>query len=264
MTTPTSLTTVTVTLPELGPVPVTVQRGGSGRPVLLLHGGAGLPSVTGFADLLGRSGPYEVVVPVHPGFAGTPRPEGLQTMGDLARVYRQLLAELDLTEVTVVGNSIGGWVAAELALLGDSRVSRVVLVDAVGLSLPGHPTMDFFSLTMDQVIDLSYYRPDAFRRGPADLTEEQQAQLGGNRAALHTYGGDTMTDPALLGRLGGITVPTLVVWGAADRIVDPSYGAAYAEAIPGARLEIIPDAGHLPQLETPDKLRDLVREFVGA
>ena len=89
-------------------------------------------------------------------------------------------------------------------------------------------------------------------------SDAQKAIMAGNRAALATYGGTTMDDPTLLGRLPAIAVPTLVVWGAADRIIPPAHGHAYADAIPGARLEIIPDAGHLPQLETPKRLLDLI------
>jgi len=80
------------------------------------------------------------------------------------------------------------------------------------------------------------------------------------RAALAVYGG-TMADPALLARLAAVSVPTLVIWGEADRIGDLDYGRAYAAAIPGARFEVLPGAGHLPQLETPDALLALVRNF---
>src|ERR1700733_15440136 len=103
------MTTHTVTVPDLGPVPVTVTERGEGRPFLVLHGGAGPQSVDGFADLLAAAEPARVIVPTHPGFGGTPRPAGLDTMRSLAQVYVGLLDELGLTGVTVVGNSIGGW-----------------------------------------------------------------------------------------------------------------------------------------------------------
>jgi pimeloyl-ACP methyl ester carboxylesterase len=256
------MTTHTVTVPGLGPVPVSVTEHGAGRPFLVLHGGAGPQSVDGFAGQLAGSG--RVLVPVHPGFGGTPRPEGLDSMAGLARVYAALLDELGLDGVTVVGNSIGGWIAAELALLGSPRVSGVVLVDAAGLKLDTHPTADFFSLTMDQVAELSYYRPDDFRIDVSRLPEAAQAMMAGNRAALATYGGPQMADPALLGRLGGVSVPVLVVWGEADRMIPPEHGQAYAAAIPGARLLVLPRAGHLPQLETPGELLQAVEEFAAA
>src|ERR1700761_7852416 len=90
---------------------------GTGRPVLLLHGGAGPQSVTGFADLLAQRAPAHVIAPTHPGFGGTPRPESLDSIRGLAELYVGMLADLDLTDVTVIGNSIGGWITAEMALL---------------------------------------------------------------------------------------------------------------------------------------------------
>jgi len=253
------MTTHTVTLDGVGPVRVTVTERGAGRPFLLLHGGAGPQSVDGFADLLAASG--RVLVPVHPGFGGTPRPGGLDSMRGLARVYAALLDELGLDGVTVIGNSVGGWIAAELALLGSPRVSGVVLADAAGLKLDDAPAADFFSLTMDQVAQLSYYEPDKFRIDVDALPDAAKAAMAANRAALATYGGPQMADPGLLGRLPAITVPVLVVWGEADRMIPPENGQAYAAAIPGARLVVIPKAGHLPQLETPAELLQVVRDF---
>ena len=252
---------VTVTVDGVGAVPVTVTEHGGGRPFLLLHGGAGPRSVAGFADLLGTREPARVLVPTHPGFDGTPRPEGLHSIPTLARVYAGLLDQLGLTGVTVIGNSIGGWIAAEIALLGSPRVSGVVLVDAAGLVLSDHPAPDFFSLTMDQVADLSYYRPDAFRLDLDHLPDQQKALMAGNRAALAIYGGPAMADPGLLGRLPGITVPVLAIWGEADRMIPVEHGRAYAKVIPGAQFHVITEAGHLPQLETPDRLLAAIRAF---
>lgn len=254
-------TVVSVTVDGIGTVPVTVTERGEGRPFLLLHGGAGPQSVDGFADLLAAQEPARVIVPVHPGFGGTPRPEGLDSMRSLARVYTGLLDELGLSGVTVIGNSIGGWIAAEIALLGSPRVSGVVLVDAAGLVVPDYPAPDFFSLTMDQVAELSYYRPDAFRLDLDHMPDAVKAMMTGNRAALTVYGGPAMADPGLADRLPDIAVPVLVIWGEADRMVPVEHGRAYAKAIPGARFLLIAEAGHLPQLETPDRLLAAVRDF---
>jgi pimeloyl-ACP methyl ester carboxylesterase/quercetin dioxygenase-like cupin family protein len=263
MATVSSTTVVDVTVDGLGPVPVTVTEHGAGRPFLLLHGGAGPQSVDGFADLLAAREPAQVLVPTHPGFGGTPRPAGLDSIRSLARLYVQLLDDLGLTDVIVVGNSIGGWIAAEIALLHSSRVSAVVLVDAAGLDIADHPTADFFSLTMDQVADLSYYRPDAYRLDLDHLPDAQKATMAANRAALEVYAGRAMADAGLLGRLPAVTVPVLVIWGQADRMIPVEHGRAYAAAIPGARLLLVPEAGHLPQLETPDRLLAAVRDFAG-
>jgi len=239
---------------------ITFSDSGAGRPFLLLHGGAGPQSVAGFADLLTASG-ARVLVPVHPGFGGTPRPDSLHTMRDLARAYLGLLDEQDLTGVTVIGNSIGGWIAAEMAIAASPRISGVVLVDAGGLKLDDHPAADFFSLTPDQITDLAYYDPGKFRVDPSTLSDEQKAVLAANRAALAVYGGTSLTDPGLLGRLSEVTVPVLVVWGEADRIYPVEHGEAFAKAIPGARLVMIPAAGHLPQLEAPRALLETVLDF---
>src|SRR5512138_2241071 len=127
---------------------------------LLLHGGAGPMSVAGFAGLLSSSAPAaRVLAPTHPGFDGTPRPAALTTVRQLAAYYAEQLDELGLDDVCVIGNSIGGWIAAELGLLRSPRVSRLVIVDAVGIEVPGHPVADFFSLTFDQVMRLSYADP---------------------------------------------------------------------------------------------------------
>lgn len=246
-----------------GDVPVTVTEQGEGAPVLLLHGGAGLDSVAGFAGLLADRCPVRVLTPVHPGFGGTPRPERLGSVRELAGVYRHLLDRLDLSGVTLVGSSLGGWIAAELALIAPGRIARLILVDAVGLDSAGHPVADYFSLTLDQVFDLSFAHPDAYRIDPASLTAGQQAIAAGNRAALLAYGGSSMADPSLSGRLAGLVVPTLVVWGAADRIVTPAYGEEYAAAIPGSSFVLLPGAGHLPQIETPDALLSALGPVAG-
>jgi pimeloyl-ACP methyl ester carboxylesterase len=185
-------------------------------------------------------------------------------MRDLATLYAQLVEDLDLTDVTVIGNSIGGWIAAEIALLDSPRVTRLVLVDAVGLQIDEHLIVDFFSLTMDQVADLSYAEPHRFRINLEAMSPDQKAAMAANRATLLTYGGTSMTDPGLLARLDQVDVPTLVVWGAADRVVPPEHGRAYADHIPGAHLAVINNAGHLPQLEAPEQLLSLVWDFAHA
>lgn len=249
-----------VPLAGVGDVPVRVDERGEGRPVLMLHGGAGPASVGGFADLLAASGPARVLTPAHPGFDLTPRPGALTAIRQLGRLYAGLLEELDLTAVTVVGNSIGGWIAAELALLHPVRVDRVVLVDAVGIEVPGHPVADFFSLTFPELARLSYADPARFTIDPSALPEAARTAMAGNRAALAVYGG-SMVDPTLRDRLSGVDLPTLVVWGEADRIADPDYGRAFAAAIPGAGFLELPATGHLPQIETPGRLLEVLQEF---
>lgn len=244
--------TYTVTRPgSTTPVDLTVDEAGTGHPFLLLHGGAGPVSFLPFAAELAGQRPARAIVPTHPGFNGTPRPDDIADVRALADLYGALLEQLDLGDVTVVGNSIGGWIAAEIALLASPRISSVVIMNGAGIDVPGHPVADFFALSLDELTDLSYHDPSRFRLDPAIVTERQKAIMGTNRQAIAVYAGRTMTDPTLAARLAGVTVPTLVLWGQSDRVVDPDYGRAYAAAIPGARYQPIQQAGHLPQLETP-------------
>jgi pimeloyl-ACP methyl ester carboxylesterase len=255
-------TTHSVTRPgSAAPVELTVDDTGTGRPFLLLHGGAGPMSFLPFAAYLAEQRPARAIVPTHPGFNGTARPADLTDAPGLADLYVALLDQLDLSGVTVVGNSIGGWIAAEIAVLASPRVSGVVIMDGAGIVVPGHPVADFFALTLDELTDLSYFDPSRYRLDPTILSERQKALMGGNRQAIEVYAGRTMTDPTLAGRLGGVAVPTLVLWGRSDRIVDPEYGKAYAAAIPGARYEVIERTGHLPQLETPAPALTAIWDF---
>ena len=249
------MTTIrTVALADIGPVDVTVSEYGDGRPFLLLHGGGGPDTVTGFAELFAKTHHVRVIVPTHPGFGGTARPAALTSIPGLAALYVALIDQLGADDVTVIGNSIGGWITAEMALLASPRISGAVLVDAVGIEVPGHPIADFFSLTMDQVFTLSFHNPGPFRIDPATLPPAAQAIAAGNRAALATYAGTAMSDPTLAGRLAHLKLATVVLWGDSDQIAGPGYGRAYADAIPLARFQLLKDTGHLPQLETPDQL----------
>ncbi|HEV2217610.1 MAG TPA: alpha/beta hydrolase [Candidatus Dormibacteraeota bacterium] len=250
-----------VTVAGLGILEVTVSERGEGAPYLLLHGGGGPLTMSGFADLL-ASQPARVITPTHPGFAGTPRPDSLHSVRGLAGLYVALLDALELQDVTVVGNSMGGWIAAEMALLNSPRAVRFVIVDAVGIEVPGNPVVDFFSLTPRQVAEHSYHDPDKFGIDPTKLPPEALQAMAGNRATLTVYAGTSMNDPSLAQRLRGVTRPTLVLWGDADRIANVDYGRAFAAAIPRSEFRLLENTGHLPQIETPAQLLDAIRAFV--
>ncbi|MCI4343322.1 MAG: alpha/beta hydrolase [Thermoplasmata archaeon] len=253
----------TVTTPPFGSVELSVSERGTGAPVLLLHGGAGPQSVVGLAQLLTDRHPVQVYTPTHPGFMGTPRPEWLNSVPRLAEVYARLMDQLDRKDVTVIGNSIGGWIAAELALLRSPRLGRLILVDAAGIVVEGHPIADFFHLSMEEVTKRSFHNPAASPLNVATLTDQQKAGMAANRTTLAVYSGQPpMLDDSLRSRLHAIDVPTLVLWGESDRIVDPEYGRAYASSIPNAQFELLRNAGHLPQIETPEQLVTAVWTFV--
>ena len=244
-----------------GAVEVSFTERGNGHPVLLLHGGGGPQTVSGFGELLAAQRPARVITPTHPGFGGTPRSDLLAGIPGLAALYAALLTDLGVRDVTVVGNSIGGWIAAEMALADTSRISSFVLVDAVGILVPGHPIADFFSLSPRQVAELSYHDPDRFGMDPSRLSPEALQVMAGNRATLSAYAGAAMGDAGLSSRLAAVRTPTLVVWGDSDQIADAGYGRAFADAIPGAQFQLLTDSGHLPQIETPEALLDAVWAF---
>jgi pimeloyl-ACP methyl ester carboxylesterase len=249
---------LTVEVDGLGDVAVNFGDTGAGPVFLLLHGGAGPLSVAGFGVKLAARLGARVLTPTHPGFDGTTRPAELTTIGQLAAVYAAMLEKLELTGVTIVGNSIGGWIAAELAVQGSPRVERLVIVDGVGIEVPGHPIADFFSLTFPELAKLSYHDPERFRIDPDALPPAAQEAMRGNRQTLAVYAGEAMADETLRGRLSAIGVPTLVVWGDSDGIADPEYGRAYADAIPGAQFKLIANTGHMPQIENPEGLLELL------
>lgn len=259
MTTTAASTTNTVNVAGTGPVELKVEERGDGQPFLLLHGGAGPQSVAAFAGLLAEKDRNRVLTPTHPGFGGTARPEGLHSVAGLAVLYSALLDDLGLEDVTVIGNSVGGWIASEMALLGSPRVSGIVLIDAVGIEVEGHPVADVSGLSVPEIQALSFHDPTPFRVDPATIPDAQKAIMAANGAALAVYAGSpAMADPTLLGRLSGVALPALVLWGESDRIVEPAYGKIYAGAIHWARFEVLPATGHMPQMETPDLVLETI------
>ena len=219
----------------------------------MLHGGAGPQSVGRFANCSPKRAVNRVLTPTHPGFSGTPRSEELNSVAKLAALYNSLLDELGLEDVTVIGNSVGGWVAVEMALMGTARITSLVLLDAVGIEVEGHPVAEVAGLSVPEIQALSFHDPTPFRVDPTTIPDAQKAIVAANGAALAVYAGSpSMADPSLLDRLGRIAIPTLVLWGESDQIAEPAYGQAYAAAIHGARFEGMPGTGHMPQMETPD------------
>jgi len=228
------------------------------RPFLLLHGGAGPRTMTGFADLLAERTHARVLLPTHPGFDGTRRSAGLASTGDLAALYVALLDELEVSDVTVVGNSFGGWLAAEIALLESPRVSGAVIVDGIGVEVAGHPVTDVRGLSPAELVALSFHDPG---RAPAPSAGDSGGGPSPDVQALIAYAGPTMADPTLLGRLGDLELPVHVLWGESDGIVDTAYGQAYAAAIPTSTFTVLPRSGHLPQVETPEELLGALQDL---
>src|ERR1700712_2850211 len=232
--------TNTLTLP--------IVESGDGRPALVLHGGGGPFTVQSIADHLAES--MHTYLPTHPGWNGVPLGAGV-TVGDLADLYTTFLAENDLRDVLVVGSSVGGWIASELAVRDtDHRMTGVVVMDGTGILVPSAPIVDFFALGPRAVAEHSYYDPAKFVLDPSTLPPERVAAQRANMVTLKSLAGD-MYDAGLEARLADVETPTLVLWGDSDRIVTPAYGEAYAKAFGNARFELIAKAGHLPHFEQP-------------
>jgi pimeloyl-ACP methyl ester carboxylesterase len=239
---------------------IRVDEGGNGRPILILHGGGGPQTVAGLAAGLSKA---HVLVPTHPGFSGTPRPEWFDSIDDLALAYLDLLERLDLRDVLVIGSSMGGWIASAMALHDTSRRLRgLVLINATGIQVEGHPVADVSKLTPQELSALSFHNPAAFPVNPATVTQEQIEARAANARTLAVYDqGLNSADPKLSRRLSRVRIPVLVAWGESDRVCDLEYGRAYAQSFLDARFEPIPEAGHLPQIEQPQHLLTLVRKF---
>ncbi|MFF1924025.1 alpha/beta fold hydrolase [Streptomyces sp. NPDC058221] len=245
-----------------GDLSLTLSEAGTGRPVLILHGGGGRATVTGLAEQLSRSA--HTITPVHPGWDGTHRPGWLTGIDDLALAYLHHLHDRRLRDVLVVGSSLGGWTAAEMAVRDTGGIiTGLVLIDAVGVHIETEPITDFFALDARGVAEHSWHDADRYYLDPADIPAGQLALRQGNMATMRTLAGNPgMHDPKLLRRLGRVRAPALLLWGESDRIVTPGYGAAYAEAFGDGRLEVIPKAGHLPQIEQPEATFALVDEHL--
>jgi pimeloyl-ACP methyl ester carboxylesterase len=238
-----------------------LREAGSGRPCLILHGGGGPVTV---ADLSrGLSDRMRTLTPTHPGWEGE-LPPGLTSIADLAALYAGYLAAEGLREVVVIGSSLGGWTASELALgPARERIAALVLIDAVGIAVEGEPIADFFSLDARGIAEHSFHDPERFYLDPDSLTDEQRERAAQAMTAMRALAGDpSMQDPGLRERLAGIDVPALVVWGEDDRVATPAYGRAYAAAIPGARFELLRDCGHVPQVECPAATLALIEGFL--
>ena len=242
-----------------------VQRQGVGPPLLVLHGGDGpqehLPFWQRFSER------FEVIAPTHPGFAGSRLPEHFDDLEDLVYLYLDLMDALDLRDTVLMGFSMGGWLAAEIAIRTTHRLSRLILVDAVGIKPGDRETRDIadiFGMPDAEVARLLFHDP-AQAPCVSEQSEAQVTTLAANRIAHAFYTWDPyMHNPKLRYRLHRIDVPTMLLWGASDGLVSVAYAEAYRRMIPGARLIVIPEAGHLPQVEQPERFVEHVLSFLAA
>lgn len=249
----------------VGGIELETLRRGRGEKLLLLHGLETIPPHARFLDLLARRA--EIIAPSCPGFGRTMRPDDVASVYDLVHLYLDLLETLD-EKASVIGFSFGGWLAAEMAAASSHRIDKLVLVDAVGIKISGRETPDILDLFNTHPRDVARRRwrdPAAWAPDFNAMSDDDIVVHARNREALCLYGWHPyMHNPRLKRWLAGIRVPTLVLWGAHDGIVAPSYGRAYSALIPGARFALIDEAGHHPELEQPETFAGHVLEFLGA
>jgi pimeloyl-ACP methyl ester carboxylesterase len=241
-----------------------VLRAGKGPPVLLLHGFQQIDPDAPFIELLARRA--AIIAPSHPGFGRSARPDGFETVYDLVRLYLSFIESLPHEKIALMGFSFGGWLAAEIAVACSHRLEKLILVDALGIKVSDRETpdiLDVFNTHPDEVRRRGWHDPARFAPDLDAMADEALVIRARNWDSLCLYGWQPyMYNPRLSRWLSRIAVPTLVLWGASDGIVKPSYGEAYAALIPGARFQPIAKAGHHPEIEQPAAFADHVLGFL--
>jgi pimeloyl-ACP methyl ester carboxylesterase len=239
------------------------RPGADGTPVLLLHGMETVRPQARFLDLLGAHA--EIIAPSSPGFGNTERPADFDTIYDLVHLYLALIDDLPYDKLVLLGLSFGGWLAAEVAVACRHKLSRLVLVDPLGIKLGGRESrdiLDVFNANPAEVRRCSWHDPSNAPDYDA-MTDDELIVHARNREALCLYAWHPcLYNPQLKQWLGRIRVPTLVLWGDSDRVVSPDYGRAYAGLIPGARFEAIEAAGHYPEIEQPERFAARIAAFL--
>ena len=242
---------------------IALRRAGTGRPLLLLHGasdaGQWLPYM---ADLAER---HDVMAPEHPGFGASDTPAWLDTIPDLANFYLDLIDELDLRDIDLVGHDLGGWIAAELAVRNTARLRSLTLIAPAGVRVKGLPCADNFIWSREEYARNLFYdqalAEQELARVPTD--EEADVELTNRYMATKLGWEPRWYSPSLETWLHRIRIPTLVLWGRDDKLFPSEYAKAWAAQIPDVRVEIIPECNHRPQIERPDVAAQKVLGFLG-
>ncbi|MBX9680034.1 MAG: alpha/beta hydrolase [Gemmataceae bacterium] len=245
--------------------PTQVMHGGKGEPFVYLHSTLGesirwLPFHQAFANK------YEVLAPTHPGFNDSPAHEGIDTIEDLAFHYVQMFDALGWDQVILGGVSLGGWIAAEFAVRWPERIKKLWIADAPGLNVPETPLPDLFRVMQhrEAMRRLLFHDPDGPMASLLMGSEPDEATLirgYRNLAGLAKLMWKRPYDPKLASRLRRVTCPTLLLWGADDKLVPPAYGEAYRKHLPHAEWKTIPGSGHLPMFEKEREFVDAIMQF---
>ena len=242
-------------------------KGGTGRPLLILHGVEGHEGWLGFHEALAEQA--TVYAPAHPGFGQTERPTWMESIAHQAVFYHWFLQEAGLQGVDLVGVGMGGWIAAQMAVMCQAQLRHLVLVGAAGVRPTQGEVADIFIIPWREMVERSLYDAPHCAEAERIYTAAPLQEFGGAREAGRSMAmrmcyRPYMYDPALLPTLGKIRLPTLVVWGGQDHIIPIDCGHLYQQAIPGARLRVIDRCGHWAHFEQPQTLAEIIREFVAA
>ncbi len=241
---------------------ISLMRGGDGPPILFLHGAGGAGVWLPFMERLAEH--HEVIVPDHPGYGHSDTPDWLDELTDLAFFYLDFLEAMGLSGVHVVGSSLGGWVGAEMAIRDSSRLASLTLVNAAGIHVDGAPKGDLFLWTPEERVRNLFHDPAIAEARLAIEPTEEEADIGlkNEFTTAKLAWSPRFYNPQLRKWVHRIKLPTLIVWGDDDRIFPAEYAAAWHELIPGSRMEIFPDCGHLPHVEKSDAFVDIFNRFV--
>jgi pimeloyl-ACP methyl ester carboxylesterase len=239
---------------------------GSGEPLLFLHGAGGLFEPDPALEELGRG--FRVIAPHLPGFGDSSGGELIDDVIDAALFYHQLMDDLHLDSAYIVGHSMGGMLAAELAALDVHRARKLVLVAPAGFWLEEHPMPDFFAADPKELPGLIFHDPNsplaqAMMKMPED--REQMAAMYVERVKRMTTAGKflwAIPDRGLKKRAYRISAPTLLVWGASDKLVPPVYAGVFKSHIKNSSEVLIPEAGHAVIHEQMPKFCEVVKRFL--
>ena len=248
---------------EAGGTKLHVKRAGRGRPVLVLHHETGTLDRLPFYDALAAQ--YDVLVPHHPGYSRSPRPDWMRSVRDIAVVYRGLLSDLNVQKVALVGLGFGGWIAAEMASMAPSDISKLVLVGAMGIKPPQGDILDLAVTGYMDYTRAGFHDQKAFDRVYGEEPPVDQLEMWdvcremSFRIAWKPY----MYSQTLPHLLKTMRAPSLIVWGDDDKVVPISAGKRYLESLPDAHLEIVRSCGHAVDMEQPEALAKLVTNFIG-
>lgn len=246
-------------------VEIELHETGDGPPLLFLHSGQGFVPEHPFVALLARH--YRVIAPSHPGFGKSSLPDWLDSIDDIAHIHLELMDRLDLPRVKLVGASIGGWIAAELATKAPERVERLALVGPVGVKTGGPKQLDIpdiFALSNEALDRLRFHDPAKAKIDLTKLSQEELTVIARNNETLALLIWEPyMHNPKLKHRLHRMTMPVLFMRGASDGLVTAAYIERYAKLVPNARIETIAEAGHLPHVERPEAFVASLNAFFG-